>query len=85
MALATTKKGRVAMVHPQTRRGVLIYSLLGCDMPVVLRENDRTMEISYYVVGEAYMHDVHNSTDFSWTSITEKLDPMKGMSDVRIL
>jgi hypothetical protein len=54
-------------------------------MPVVLRENDRTTERSYYVVGEAYMHDVHNSIDTSWESIAKKLDPMEGMSDVRIL
>jgi hypothetical protein len=85
MTLATTKKGRVAMVHPQTRRGDAIYTLLGCDMPVVLRESDRTTERSYYVVGEAYMHDVHNSMDTSWESIGKKLDPIEGMSDVRIL
>ena len=84
MTLATTKKGRVAMVHPQTRRGDAIYTLLGCDMPVVLRENDKTTERSYYVVGEAYMHDVDNSIDFSWVSIAKKLDRMEGMSDVWI-
>ena len=83
MTLASTKKGRVAMVHPQTQKGDVICTLLGCGMPAILRESDSTSKQSYHIVGEAYMHDVHKMTDFSWTSIAKSMD-LSGMSDIRI-
>lgn len=45
------------MAHSKARKGDMIGSLLGCDMPVVLRARG---DSSCEVVGCAYVHKVMN-------------------------
>jgi hypothetical protein len=60
MRLATTRDGRVGMVHPQTQRGDVICSLLGWSLPVVLRASGSKK--TYHIVGEAYLHPMKSFT-----------------------
>lgn len=78
MRLATTKDGRVGMVHPQAQRGDIICSLLGCSLPVILRQgSSRTL---YQMVGEAYLHPIKR---FTTGYLAENLD-LKELSDIHI-
>jgi hypothetical protein len=78
MRLATTMDGRVGMVHPQTQRGDVICSLLGCSLPVILRTT--TSRKTYHIVGEAYLHPIKK---FTTGLLAENLD-MEEMIDIRI-
>lgn len=53
--LAVTKKGYIGKVPGHAKKGDLICLLLGCGVPVVLRERG---EGGYEVVGESYVHGV---------------------------
>lgn len=82
MRLATTEEGRAAIVYPTTQKVDVICTLFGFDMPVVLWESDMNLRTKFYnVVGESYLHDLWEISDFSWESI----DPMKGIPDICIL
>lgn len=70
MRLATTRDGRVGMVHPQTQRGDVICSLLGCSLPVVLRASGSKKK-TYHIVGEAYLHPMKS---FTTGILAENLD-----------
>jgi hypothetical protein len=70
MRLETTRDGRVGMVHPQTQRGDVICSLLGCSLPVVLRASGSKKKI-YHIVGEAYLHPMKS---FTTGILAENLD-----------
>lgn len=52
--LVSTSAGNVAMVPPEANSGDIICVLLGCSVPVVVRE-DCTEGTSYRFIGEAYL------------------------------
>lgn len=56
MRLATTKAGRIGMLHPQAKRGDVICTLLGCNIPIILRKDG--LKGPYNIVGEAYLHPI---------------------------
>lgn len=53
--LLFTQDGFIGMAPPETKKGDVVCLLLGCRVPVVLRER---IEGGYELVGEAYVHGV---------------------------
>ena len=78
MRLASTKAGRVGMLHPQAKRGDVICTLLGCQMPIVLRRSG--LEGPYNIVGEAYLHPIKK---YLPGYLAENLE-LRGMIDFQI-
>ena len=51
-AFFTTKKGNIGLAPRRTKTGDLLYIVLGCQLPMVLRVNEFG---NYIVVGECYL------------------------------
>ena len=56
--LFITTQGYIGLCSVGVEKGDLVSILLGCDMPILLRECDK----SHYtrVIGEAYVHGIMN-------------------------
>lgn len=59
-----TDEGFVAMAPRETRKGDMIYVLIGCSVPVVLRRVDSSAD-AFVVVGECFLPDFTNGRAFS--------------------
>lgn len=56
--LITTNKGRIGMAPCRVRKGDQVCVLLGCSMPLILRQSK--VESQYGVIGECYLHRFMN-------------------------
>jgi hypothetical protein len=52
-----TRHGWVGMAHAQAEPGDIICNVLGCSMPLILRESASSRNL-YNIVGEAYLHPI---------------------------
>jgi hypothetical protein len=57
MRLMITRHGWVGMAHAQAEPGDIICNVLGCSMPLILRESASSRNL-YNIVGEAYLHPI---------------------------
>ncbi|KAL9108908.1 MAG: hypothetical protein Q9187_008233 [Circinaria calcarea] len=60
--LVTTAKGYVGMVLETTQRDDVIYVMLGCSMPLILRP----VEDGFQYVGECYIHGLMDGEAMQW-------------------
>ncbi|KAI0174644.1 heterokaryon incompatibility protein-domain-containing protein [Pestalotiopsis sp. NC0098] len=58
--LLVTAGGLIGMAPPQARKGDLVCVLLGCSVPVVLREVHVGQQSMYRFIGECYLHGFMN-------------------------
>ncbi|KAH8648784.1 heterokaryon incompatibility protein-domain-containing protein [Tricladium varicosporioides] len=52
--ILVTEKGYIGMVHPQARPGDKVCLIMGCGVPLILREDVN----GFRLVGEAYVHGI---------------------------
>lgn len=66
--LITTERGYVGMAPETGERGDVVAVLLGCSVPIVLRElkNDGNGDVRWRIVGECYVHGIMNGEAMRW-------------------
>ena len=68
--LATTERGYIGMVLETAERDDVIAVLLGCSMPMVLRQSKivggGSEDVRWQVVGECYLHGIMDGEAMGW-------------------
>jgi hypothetical protein len=71
LRMMTTCNGRIGMVSERTMEGDLICLLLGCSVPLVLRESERKGEFT--LVGECYLDGCMNGEELEQDNVQEEI------------
>ncbi|KAF7536302.1 hypothetical protein G7054_g4638 [Neopestalotiopsis clavispora] len=64
--LLVTAGGLIGMAPPHARKGDIVCVLLGCSVPVVLREVRTDPHLVYTFVGECYVHGIMDGEIMDW-------------------
>ncbi|KAI4186606.1 MAG: hypothetical protein LQ346_005651 [Caloplaca aetnensis] len=73
--LITTDRGYVGMAPERVERGDAVAVLLGCSMPIVLRQSSvgESGDVRWRVVGECYLHGIMNGEAMAWDKVAQDL------------
>ncbi|ETS78454.1 hypothetical protein PFICI_10516 [Pestalotiopsis fici W106-1] len=64
--LLVTASGLIGMAPPHARKGDIVCVLLGCSVPVMLRELRADQQFAYSFVGECYIHGIMDGEVADW-------------------